>query len=110
MSKFTVGQEGVKTRDGSDVRIVCVDAPGIYPIIYIAGVFVLYATAEGKYNFDGPNSQYDLILPKRVVKETLYVNVYKHTLYIYRDKDTAETCAMINCLKVAHPVTIEVEV
>lgn len=111
MSVFFVGQEGVKTRDGRDVRILCVDAPGDYSIVALVGDGVFRLLGDGNYS-NTRISACDLILPKRIVKHTIWVNVWATAIRPYFSEQQAinEASDSLQCLKVAHPITIEVEV
>jgi hypothetical protein len=108
MSKFFVGMEGVTTKDGRAVRIICVDAPYGYPIIgLIDGIHTPQCWDE---NGRGGFSDFDLILPKRTITHTIYVNVYKGSTSSYNDEHIARKVALSTCLAVAMPITVSVEV
>lgn len=111
--KFKVGQEGVKTRGGHDVRIISVDGSKEYPIVGIVGndkspsCWPISGCHDGEAN----PSRDDLILPKRKVVRTIYVNVYDGGILTYISERDAKAFANLDkVLKIAHPVVIEVEV
>lgn len=60
-----------KTLDGRDARVICVDAPDIYPIVGLVGNVVMRWSVEGLVNPEMHRNQYrlyprelDLMLPK----------------------------------------------
>jgi len=110
-SKFYVGQEGIKTRDGRDARIICIDANEHQPIVAVVdGRWANTYTKTGHYHSDDQESKQDLILPKRTVTHTIYANVYKNRITVHEHEDVARDLALCTCLAVAVPVTVNVEV
>lgn len=60
-----------KTLDGREARVICVDAPGVYPIVGLVGNVVMRWSVEGLVNPEMHRNQYrlyprelDLMLPK----------------------------------------------
>lgn len=60
-----------KTRDGREARVICVDAPGKYPVVGVVDDGIRQWTADGWYNYarnyDGSqmySHSCDLMLPK----------------------------------------------
>ncbi len=108
--KFYVGQKGVKTRDGRDVEIVLVDARGIYSIRGYIGE----DTHLSGWLADGKHTQSlnfrDLILPKRKIEQTVWLNIYATTKSCWDDEGIARAAAGPEALIIAHPVTFTVEV
>jgi hypothetical protein len=77
-TKFEVGKY-YNRGDGELVRVVCVDAPGWYPVVGVdENGEVETFTAEGHHNFNHPWQSRDLIPtpiePKK--KGVMWVNVY----------------------------------
>lgn len=91
----------VRTRDGEPLRIICVDAPGPFPIIAIGsnGRLLGYSMIGNNCSCDTRN---DLI--NIVEKQKWFLNVYptgEPTLH--STKDTAEACAArdrLRCVEV----------
>ena len=105
----------VVTRDGRNVRILCTDAKGDYPIV------ALIATLDGSIEFvckfkkdghfldnDDNNSNLDLFFVPE--KHERWVNLYKEDDNIYASMDTfktkreAETLSCSSCI-----ATVKVE-
>jgi hypothetical protein len=77
-TKFEVGKY-YKRGDGELIRVVCVDAPGWYPVVGVGeSGDVETFTAEGRHNFKARLASADLIPtptePKK--KGVVWVNVY----------------------------------
>lgn len=94
MTKITMDGK-YTTRDGREVRVLCVDAPGDQPVVASIklgfGWFVASYNADGTYNYGGSaQSEKDLIPAK--TKCEGWVNVYRiHRITIrYDTKEEAE--------------------
>ena len=105
----------IVTRDGRNVRVLCTDAKGNYPIV------ALIATLDGSIEFvykfkkdghfldnDDNNSNLDLFFVPEKYKG--WINVYKDGDYFYssmdifKTKDEAETLSCSSCI-----ATVKVE-
>ena len=70
-----------RTRDGCDVRLLCVDRKGDYPVV---GIFTESGsidtwTSDGKASTRGP-SPADLIEVRPRIKRDVWVNVYEDSV------------------------------
>lgn len=119
MSKFYVGQQGVKTKSGIDVVILTTSASSTRPIIGYLNVGDSIAdysrswTAEGYFHGVYSPCELDLITPKRKITHTIWVNVYEDHADPRETKDQAIRAERIfteRPLILAHPVTFTVEV
>lgn len=78
-TQFVVGMEGVTTRDGRKARILCVDAPGDYPIVGLVerDERAIRWTAIGRHANSYVVHNYDLI-PPTPPKLYNWINVYRN--------------------------------
>lgn len=109
--KIEMGKQ-YKTRDGRDVRVLCIDGPDKnYPVVAAVnnGDGDDYWTPEdftedGTYVVDDPGSVNDLIEVKPEITE--YVNIYSDgTHYGYPTKQRADSSAdsdRIACIKITY--------
>lgn len=90
----------VVTRDGKDVRIICTDARGLYPVVALierpdgdAEDLSLF-TKDGCWSIHDPASSMNLVFASK--KKEGWVNLYKYETGVYslglicKDKKTAE--------------------
>ena len=73
-----------RTRDGRDVRILCVDGPNPkYPVLGIIGNerSVCFWTNTGNYNTDGLFTVLDLIEVKPKIVVERWVNIFQYKNY-----------------------------
>lgn len=78
--QFAVGMEGVTTRDGRKVRILCVDAGGDYPIVGLiedGNERAMHWMASGRYCNSMTTNGMDLMLPGPP-KRYVWVDVFKN--------------------------------
>lgn len=62
------------TRDGRPVRLLCVDAPGPYPVVGIVDEYVVHWRSDGAHlGLDLPGSHTDLIEAKPKVQCEVWV-------------------------------------
>lgn len=109
MSNFKVG-DIVKTRDGREVKILCVDAPGAFPIIgFMADGFPSCWTLNGQVCDDDHKRGADLIPPKRTREVTVFLNIYPTMQTFHCSEDVARYNTQGCELAVAVPVTFTVE-
>lgn len=100
-----------RTRDGRDVRLLCVDGPDLLPVIGIiegdshASCWGLSGRLSdvGRYH---PN---DLIEYHEPDIRTIWVNVYQDAVYAYEDVRNAEILARPGAIAIAQPVTFKVD-
>lgn len=100
MTKINM-KDKYQTRDGREVRVLCVDGDSRYPVIALIGEGkeLHTFTTEGNYFTDGTESYQDLI---PALKE-YWVNVYNLKACIYNSKEEADIQAAphrIACVKV----------
>lgn len=92
---FKVG-DIVKTRDGLEVEVLKVDAPGKLPIV---GMFLSSPFTGEAFNWRANGSRYefasgaDLLPPKRTREVTVWVNIYETTETVHRTQKSAERLA-----------------
>ena len=105
----------IVTRDGRNVRILCTDAKGDYPIV------TLIETLDGSIEFvnkfrkdghfldnDGNNSNLDLFFAPE--KHERWVNLYKEDDNIYASMDTYKTKEVAEALSCSSCIaTVKVE-
>lgn len=103
-----------RTRDGRDVRLLCVDGPNGYPVIGL----VDGASSPDSWDTDGfwcgrgDNAPADLIEYHEPDIRTIWVNVYEDGVTDpYETKDIAVSNAAKSSLliAIAQPVTFEVK-
>lgn len=99
-----------RTRDGRDIRLLCVDGPEEYPVIG-----VIYGKdladgwdSDGKYFIAGLGNS-DLIEYHEPDIRTIWVNVYVSHVEPFQTRNVAELNAAPSCISIAHPVTFEVK-
>lgn len=98
----------VVTRDGKDVRIICTDARGLYPVVALierpdgdAEDLSLF-TKDGCWSIHDPASSMNLFFASK--KTERWVNVYKHLTgryslgSMFSDKKTAEASTPESCI------------
>jgi hypothetical protein len=59
-----------RTRNGRDIRVLCVDKPGSNPVVVVDRAEVYTCTKDGRYWSDGCESIHDLI---EVIPQTVHV-------------------------------------
>lgn len=100
-----------RTRDGRDVRLLCVDGPEEYPVIGITdgSQSPCSWTIEGNWISAEEADEDDLIEYHEPDIRTIWVNVYHDFVSGHREKEEAEWHAGQNCIAIAQPVTFEVK-
>lgn len=103
-----------KTRDGHDVRILCVDYNSIYIGSCVVGTykvdgdkeFLTTWSAEGKL-WSGRSSGMDLIEVKPRIKREVWINVYPTRAYAHPSKEIADSAYFAKDRIACVPITIE---
>ena len=100
-----------RTRDGRDVRILCVDGPEDYPVIgLVEGDQSPNSwTIEGSWIVAGEADEEDLIEYHEPDIRTIWVNVYVSHVEPFQTRNVAELNAAHSCIAIAQPVTFEVK-
>lgn len=81
-----------RTRKGENVRLLCVDGPGVWPVIGLVGQNLFKWSGAGRYLDEKVVGTYDLVEVKPPVVK--WVNVYKDFLGgTYDNKDCAGPAA-----------------
>lgn len=82
------------TQNGKSIRLLCVDAPGVYPIVGICEEVLMRWTIDGKYWHD-KDSVDDLIemKPERV----MYANLYEG-LYVWKAYGSLDAAKSMRCV------------
>ena len=95
MNKISMDKQ-YRTRDGRPVRVLCVDAPGAFPVVAIVDNGVIQYSAEGRVG--GCIDQYiNLIEIKPRIKRRLYLNVYPtDSCVAYPTREQADNGALAN--------------
>lgn len=97
-TKIEMGKQ-YKTRDGREVRVLCVDREHcLYTVVALVSNVVVTYTADG-HQFSGQDSAVDLIEVKpRIVRE-YWVNVYQNGIGpLHATKANADAYRACNCL------------
>ena len=100
-----------RTRDGRDVRLLCVDGPDPFPVIGIidGDSHATSWAANGNLTDVNPDYHTDLIEYHEPDIRTIWVNVYGDWTVAYGTEDDAKLCAISPALSIAQPVTFEVK-
>lgn len=98
-----------RTRDGRDVRLLCVDGPKHAPVIGTIGEVLGQWTSSGTFDFFGRSTDLDLIEYHEPDIRTIWVNVYKGWTVSYDSEEGAKLSAVSPCISIAQPVTFEVK-
>lgn len=70
----------VKTRDGRDVRILCVDGPGLWPVVGIVETWVTCWGVDGRSSSVSGDFNYDLV--QAPVRKSAWMAIDRlHDLY-----------------------------
>lgn len=99
-----------RTRDGHDVRLLCVDGPGTFPVVGIADGCLETWDVDGSYN-GNDLCVWDLIEYHEPDIRTIWVNVYDVGVASYKSEALALDNADVygKSLAIAQPVTFEVK-
>lgn len=99
-----------RTRDGREVRLLCVDGPELWPVCgLIDGDNMPSAwDLDGAFSTDGMHSD-DLIECHEPDIRTIWVNVYEDGVHKFGSAGDAEKSAMVGVVSIAQPVTFEVK-
>ena len=95
-----------KTRDGSDVRILCVDRDHpSYTVVGLLDSNVLYWASNGRRYPSGYEDRLDLIEVKPRIQRTVWFNIYSETggMSCHESRKSANnvaTLARLACVKV----------
>lgn len=102
-----------RTRDGREVRLLCVDGPEDTPIIGLIGPTTAKWRSDGRWTQTYAETIYDLIEYHEPDIRTIWVNVYEcgrgYELYALDSKDEALSSARPDAISIAQPVTFEVK-
>ena len=101
-----------RTRDGRDVRLLCVDGPEDYPVIgIVAGDKRAECWTSGGLSYDDGCgiSETDLIEYHEPDIRTIWVNVYEGGVSAHGREDLARFSAGEDTISIAQPVTFEVK-
>ena len=100
-----------RTRDGRDVRLLCVDGPDPFPVIGIidGDSHATCWTANGNLTDVYPDYHTDLIEYQEPDIRTIWVNVYEDGVHKFGSAGDAEKSAMVGVVSIAQPVTFEVK-
>lgn len=98
-----------RTRDGRDVRLLCVDGPLENPIcgLVSGGDFPSCWRSDGAYI--GREHPSDLIEYHEPDIRTIWVNVYEDSIGLHHTERQAIVTASTECISMAQPVTFEVK-
>lgn len=100
-----------RTRDGRDVRLLCVDGEGSQPVVGMIGEGVDRWHLDGRFTSAYESTGLDLIEYHEPDIRTIWVNVYEDSVDPYDDEDDARS--YISNIRVpiaiAQPVTFEVK-
>lgn len=97
-----------RTRDGRDVRLLCVDGPGTFPVVGITDGCLETWDVDGSYN-GNDLCVWDLIECHEPDIRTIWVNVYAESVIPYANEGSAKARATSSALAIAQPVTFEVK-
>ena len=101
-----------RTRDGRDVRLLCVDVPNAHhPVVGIIGDIIHAWTKGGKSFSECHQTPSDLIEYHEPDIRTIWVNVYEEgrETCCYDNEEEAKRGASPYAIAVAQPVTFEVK-
>lgn len=101
-----------RTRDGREVRLLCVDGPRKdWPVVGYIGEVLLHWTGGGaSYHFAGREDPNDLIEYLEPEIRTIWVNVYPFGVAYYHPSEAeAKSNATREVIAIAQPVTFEVK-
>jgi len=99
-----------RTRDGRDVRLLCVDGGGFYPVIGLIDSDMLRWTDDGLFApMRTARHSTDLIEYREPDIRTIWVNVYEDVVLNYKTAESARRKATPTAISIAQPVTFEVK-
>lgn len=100
-----------RTRDGRDVRLLCVDGPSRQSIIgLVEGKDNPVSWSdEGRFYLHNETSVLDLIEYYEPDIRTIWVNVFAGDIRSYYSEYAARRNAYEGCIAIAQPVTFEVK-
>lgn len=104
-----------RTRDGRDVRLLCVDGPKLWPVVGIVDgdSHVSCWTLSGKLFDDAEDYRTDLIECHEPDIRTIWVNVYEGFCRSFNSERSARESDLSgshgSALSIAQPVTFKVE-
>lgn len=110
MSEMTISMDKkYRTRDGREVRLLCVDGPDAsIPVIgIISGEYFARGWGASGSNLLLP--ELDLIEYHAPDIRTIWVNVYEGFTHEFKTEETAKFNAMSSAISIAQPVTFEVK-
>jgi hypothetical protein len=106
-NKIEMGKR-YKTDVRDDIRILCVDGPGLKPVVGIYSDGTVFTRLADGRMYMGEKSEYDLTEIIEPETRTIWVNVYKRQVSSYQTEQDARFAAnKITALAVAVPVTFE---
>jgi len=102
-----------KTRDGQEVRLLCVDAPGGFPVVGLLGETVSTWCADGSFFLSEKPENLDLIETPETIEIDVWINVYINSLVgdAYLTKSDADDNASAGldrkaCINIKRTVTV----
>jgi hypothetical protein len=97
-----------RTRDGREVRLLCVDGPDDKrPVVGVLGGRLAVWKIDGSA---GPEeTQSDLIEYHEPDIRTIWVNVYENYYAVHTSEEKARKRAQSDAIAIAQPVTFEVK-
>lgn len=98
-----------RTRDGRDVRLLCVDGSDVRPVVGIIDGCVTQWEVDGHYYGNKIPCDADLIEYHEPDIRTIWVNVYPESVIPYANEGSANARATTSALAIAQPVTFEVK-
>lgn len=98
-----------RTRDGRDVRLLCVDGPDLWPVVGMVNGTLIQWSNVGGYCGTGDSHHTDLIEYHEPEIRTIWVNVYEESVIPYANEGSANARATPSALAIAQPVTFEVK-
>lgn len=98
-----------RTRDGRDVRLLCVDGPEEWPVVGIVEGSLESWKSDGSFSLFGMKTNSDLIEYHEPDIRTIWVNVYEDVVLNYKTAESARRKATPTAISIAQPVTFEVK-
>lgn len=102
-----------RTRDGRDVRILCVDGPDDAPVVGLIGRTTASWHLDGRWAHAFTETAYDLVEHQEPDVRTIWVNVYEGFCRSFNSERSARESGLSSlhgsALSIAQPVTFKVE-
>jgi len=101
------------TRDGQEVRLLCVDRGGNFPIVGIVGGELYVWSPEGKFTKLSCSSDFDLIEAPETIEVDVWFNVYADGIVSQpydtksdADDGVSDYLKRIACINIKRTVTV----